>query len=123
QTTLSALRRDFYAAVAEYAPEALEGAEIAPDEGPDRAEDFGGVQAPSGAGDLDVLIEEIDSLIEELDRLDELTEEEARTVPEALGPKNLERKLDENDDKLSASEDRKSVVRVRREEKRVRRRR
>src|SRR5690606_1703614 len=34
----------------------------------------------------------------------ELTEEEARTVLEALGLKNLERKLDEIDDKLSSSE-------------------
>lgn len=103
-TSLDALRRNFLFLVGKYAPEVPGGLQIAASEVPGRTEDFSDVEAPQEGDNLDVIIEELDELIKELDRIERDSVREANINLEALGWKNLERKLADLNDQLSAAE-------------------
>jgi hypothetical protein len=65
----------------------------------------GAPSEPSEEDELDrILVEEIEALREEEERLERAAEEELRTALEALGPKNLDRKLKDLDLDAPANE-------------------
>lgn len=101
---LADLRRDFYEKVEEYAPEVLAGDTVdAPGSLTEDTEDFSDVKAPEATAEETVEQEPLD-VADELEQQDTAAEEEARIVLEALGPANLEKKLDAVDDQLTAKE-------------------
>lgn len=105
---LTQLRDEFYEQVEEYAPEVLEGEEVeVPGEHAEDTEDFSDVPASDSSGYTDeelIELEEIEALEEELARQEAAAEEEARIVLEALGPNNLDKKLDDVDGQSAADD-------------------
>lgn len=99
---LSVLRRRFLEALGLYAPEVLNDPEIASS------------SLQQGSADLEVVIDELEDLIDALED-DSTAEEEAEIILDALGPRNLERKLEQIRDDLPARE----VDRLREEARRA----
>ncbi|MGW2539675.1 VG15 protein [Kitasatospora sp. NPDC001574] len=106
--TLGDLRREFAGLAGTYEPplpQAGSDAELPPAESD--AQEAAGDDEHQGLDDSaedweSVLVEELEGLREEEDRIEQEAEEELRTVLDALGPRNLDRRLSHIDDEQSA---------------------
>ncbi|MEU5427623.1 hypothetical protein AB0H73_18740 [Streptomyces olivoreticuli] len=121
--TLGDLRREFAALAGTYTPDPDRAGEAAPGESGEAlpARNDGSVRADQSApeapkvddgpklddGDDDwekVLVEELDGLRKEEERIEREAEQELRTVLDALGTQNLDRRLAEIDDEQTAKD-------------------
>jgi hypothetical protein len=87
--TLEALRREFWEL-------ADVESDLPPDEVADELEELTDEQLPGADGDERIPVEELDGFDDDAERLEREAREQAAIVLDALGPLNLERKLDES---------------------------